>query len=314
MWNTKITKLLDIDYPIIQGAMAYISDAALVSSVCAAGGTGVLATGRVEIDYIREQIRAVKDATNKSFGVNLMLQSPNKDDVAQLCIDEKVPFVTVGAGNPLPFIEPLQAHGIKVIPVVPNVKLAKRVQEKGADAIVIEGMEAGGHDGKLTVMALMENVIPEMEIPVIAAGGIADGRAIAAALVMGASGVQIGSRFLLSDDCHILPVIKDAIINAVDTDSVVTGFTTKDTVRGLRNAWSDKFLEMERTGATQEELNQAAIGTTYKALAEGDLENGFVLVGMSLHRLTKKQSTKEIMEDLISETESRLAGAAGLIK
>ena len=314
MWNTKITKLLDIDYPIIQGAMAYISDASLVSAVCAAGGTGVLATGRVEIDYVREQIRAVKDATKKSFGVNLMLQSPNKDDVAQVCIDEKVPFVTVGAGNPIPFIEPLQSRGIKVIPVVPNVKLAKRVQEKGADAIVIEGMEAGGHDGKLTLMALMENVIPEVEIPVIAAGGIADGRAIAAALVMGASGVQIGSRFLLADECHILPIIKETIMKAVDTDSVVTGFTTKDTVRGLRNKWSDKFLEMERTGATQDELNEAAIGTTYKALAEGDIENGFILCGMSLHRLTKTQPTAEIMEELVAEAEARLGAASGLIK
>ncbi len=314
MWNTKITKLLDIDYPIIQGAMAYISDAALVTAVCKAGGTGVLATGRVEIDYVREQIRAVKDATKKSFGVNLMLQSPNKDDVAQVCIDEKVPFVTIGAGNPVPFIEPLQAHGIKVIPVVPNVKLAKRVQEKGADALVIEGMEAGGHDGKLTLMALMENVIPEVKIPVIAAGGIADGRAIAAALVMGASGVQIGSRFLLADECHILPIIKETIMKAVDTDSVVTGFTTKDTVRGLRNKWSDRFLEMERTGATQDELNQAAIGTTYKALAEGDIENGFILCGMSLHRLTKTQPTAEIMEELVTEAEARLGLAAGLIK
>lgn len=314
MWKTKLTSLLGIDYPIIQGAMAYLSDAGLVSAMCHAGATGVIATGGLPIDEVRNQIRKVKDTTNKAFGVNIMLQSPNKDDIAQLVCDEKVPFVTLGAGNPVPFFEPLQAHGIKCIPVVPNVKLAARVQDKGADALVIEGMEAGGHDGKLTLMALMENVIPEIEIPVIAAGGIVDGRAIAAALIMGASGVQMGSRFLLSSECILHPNAKQAIIAASDTDSTVTGFTRNDSVRGLKNKWSESYLAKEYSGAPTEELMEMARGTNWKGGREGDTENGFVLVGMSLNRLTKIQPVQEIIDELVAETESRLALAGGLLK
>lgn len=314
MWKTKLTSLLGIDYPIIQGAMAYLSDAGLVSAMCHAGATGVIATGGLPIDEVRNQIRKVKDTTNKAFGVNIMLQSPNKDDIAQLVCDEKVPFVTLGAGNPVPFFEPLQAHGIKCIPVVPNVKLAARVQDKGADALVIEGMEAGGHDGKLTLMALMENVIPEIEIPVIAAGGIVDGRAIAAALIMGASGVQMGSRFLLSSECILHPNAKQAIIAASDTDSTVTGFTRNDSVRGLKNKWSESYLAKEYSGAPTEELMEMARGTNWKGGREGDTENGFVLVGMSLNRLTKIQPVQEIIDELVAETESRLALAGDLLK
>lgn len=313
MWKTKLTSLLGIDYPIIQGAMAYLSDAGLVSAMCHAGATGVIATGGLPVDEVREQIRQVKDSTDKAFGVNLMLQSPNKDDIAQLVCDEKVPFVTIGAGNPVPFFEPLQTHGIKCIPVVPNVKLARRVQEKGADALVIEGMEAGGHDGKLTIMALMENVIPEIEIPVVAAGGIVDGRAIAAALIMGASGVQMGSRFLLSSECILHPNAKQAIIDASDTDSTVTGFTRNDSVRGLKNKWSESYLAKEYSGAPTEELMELARGTNWKGGREGDTENGFVLVGMSLNRLNRIQPVQEIIDELVAETESRLALASGLL-
>lgn len=307
MWKTKITELLGIDYPIVQGAMAYLSEARLVSAMCHAGATGVIATGGSDVDYVREQIRKVKDTTSKPFGVNLMLQAPNKDDIAQLVIDEKVAFVTIGAGNPVPYFEPLQAHGIKCIPVVPSVKLARRVQDKGADAMVIEGMEAGGHDGKLTLMALMENVIPEVEIPVIAAGGIADGRGIAAALLMGASGVQIGSRFLISEECILHPNAKKAILDAVDTDSTVTGFTKNDSVRGLKNKWSEAFLAREYSGAPAEELAELSRGTNRKGALDGDTENGFILVGMSLNRLSRIQKVQEIMDELITETEERLA-------
>lgn len=314
MWKTKLTELLSIDYPIIQGAMAYLSEASLVSAMCHAGATGVIATGGSDVDYVREQIRKVKDTTNKAFGVNLMLQSPNKDDIAQLVIDEKVPFVTIGAGNPVPYFEPLHAHGIKCIPVVPNVKLATRVQEKGADALVIEGMEAGGHDGKLTLMALMENVLPEIEIPVVAAGGIVDGRGIAAALIMGASGVQMGSRFLVSEECILHPNAKEAILKAVDTDSTVTGFTKNDSVRGLKNKWSEAFLAKEYAGASKEELTALSRGTNYKGAIKGDTENGFVLVGMSLNRLTKIQPVQEIIDELVSETEERLALGTYLLK
>lgn len=314
MWKTKITELLGINYPIIQGAMAYLSESNLVAAVCHAGGTGVIATGGADIDTVREQIRRTKDMTDKPFGVNLMLQSPNKDDVAQLVCDEKLAFVTIGAGNPVPYFEPLQSHGVKCIPVVPNAKLAARVQDKGADALVIEGMEAGGHDGKLTTMALMENVIPEVEIPVIAAGGIVDGRGIAAALLMGASGVQMGSRFLLAEECILHPKAKQAIIDAVDTDSTVTGFTKNDSVRGLKNKWSEAYLQKEYSGAPAEELMALARGTNWKGAMEGDTENGFILVGMSLNRLNRIQTVQEIMDELVSETEERLALGAQLLR
>ena len=197
--------------------------------------------------------------------------------------------------------------------MVPNVKLAHRVQEAGADALVVEGMEAGGHDGKITLMALLENVLPEIEIPVVAAGGIVDGRGIAAALIMGASGVQMGTRFLLAKECKLHPNAKQAIINAQDTDSVVTGFTTRDTVRGLRNPFSEKYLELEYSGASQSTLTALAAGTNRKAVIEGDTENGFVLAGMSLTHLNKIQPVEEIVENLVSEAERRLQGASHLI-
>lgn len=314
-WNTPITKLLSIDYPIIQGGMAYISDGKLAAAMHHAGCAGVIASGGFSVDEIHDQIRIVKDilGPNKTFGVNLMLQMPNKDDVAQLICDEKVPFVTIGAGNPVPYFEPFHHAGVKCIPVVPNVKLAHRVQEAGADALVVEGMEAGGHDGKITLMALLENVLPEIEIPVIAAGGIVDGRGIAAALIMGASGVQMGTRFLLAEECRLHPNAKQAIIQAQDTDSVVTGFTTRDTVRGLRNAFSEKYLKLEYSGAPQEALAQLAAGTNRKGAVEGDTENGFVLAGMSLTHLTKIEPVEAIVEELVSETERRLQGAAHLV-
>lgn len=314
-WNTKITKLLGIKYPIIQGAMAYISDGTLAAAMYHAGCCGVIGSGGFTVDEVREEIRRVKDilGPGKVFGVNLMLQAPNKDDIAQLVCDEKVPFVTLGAGNPIPWFEPLHQNGIKCIPVVPNVRLAQKVQEAGADALVVEGMEAGGHDGKITLMALLENVLPEIEIPVVAAGGIIDGRGIAAALVMGASGVQMGTRFLLAEECRLHPNGKEALIRAEDTDSVVTGFTKNDSVRGLRNKFSEAYLEKEYSGASIEELRELSRGTNYKGAIKGDTENGFILAGMSLTHLTKIQPVEEIVEGLVSETERRLSAASHLI-
>lgn len=313
MWNTRLTQLLGIDYPIVQGAMAYISESTLVSAVCRAGGTGVIATGGLPTEHVREEIRKCKELTDKPFGVNLMLQSPNKDDIAQLVCDEKVAFVTIGAGNPVPYFEPLHKAGVKCIPVVPSVKLAKRVQEKGADALVIEGMEAGGHDGMQTCMALMENVIPEVEIPVIAAGGIADGRAVAAALIMGASGVQIGSRFLVAEECQVHKNFKEAILNATDTDSVLMGFTKNSNVRGLRNAFAEAYLKKEYSGAPTAELNTMAAGTNKKAAVGGDITEGFVQVGQSLNRLTKIESVADIMNELTKDAEDRLRNGLSYI-
>ena len=316
MWKTRITELLGIKYPIILGAMAYISESQLVASICHEGGTGVIASGGFSVDEVQRYIHEVRDMCGKQavFGVNLMLQSPNKDDIAQLVCDEKVPFVTIGAGNASSYINPLHQAGIHALAIVPTVKLAERVQERGADAVIIEGMEAGGHDGKLTLMALMENVIPSLEIPVISAGGISDGRGIAAALIMGSSGVQIGTRFLLAEECQTHINYKNALIHANDKDSVVTGFSKNDSVRGLRNAFTKKYLEAEYEGASIEELRALSHGTTKKAVIEGDVQNGYVLAGMSLTNLKKIQPMKEIMSELIAETEYTLEKASSLLK
>lgn len=315
MWKTKFTQLLNIDYPIIQGAMAYISDGKLAAAMSHAGCAGVIASGGFSPDEVRNEIRRFKDIAgpNKVFGVNLMLQNRNKDDIAQIACDEKVPFVTIGAGNPVPWLEPLHAHGIKCVTVVPNAKLARRVQDAGADALVIEGMEAGGHDGKITLMALMENVLPDIEIPVVAAGGIVDGRGIAAALVMGASGVQMGTRFLLAEECRLHPNAKQAIIQAADTDSTVTGFSKNNSVRGLKNTFTEKYLQAEYQGASREDLETLSRGTNKIAAVDGDVENGFVLAGMSLTHLRQIEPVSDIIAQITKETEEVLQKATSKI-
>ncbi|WXR62495.1 nitronate monooxygenase [Peptostreptococcaceae bacterium AGR-M142] len=310
--QNKLTKLLNIKYPIIQGAMAWISESTLVSSLCNAGATGVIATGGRDISFVRDEIRRTKELTDKPFGVNIMLMADNKDDIIKLCCEEKVSFVTLGAGNPVPYFEILKENNIKIIPVVPNLKLAKRVEQKGADAIILEGMEAGGHIGNQTTMALLENVIPNINIPVVIAGGIVDGRGLASALLMGASGVQMGSRFLLSSSCLVHQNSKDMIINATDTDSVVTGYSRNHGVRGLKNDFTDKFLELEISGAKNEELFKLATGTNRKAAVDGDTKDGLVQVGQSLVPLNKIQTTKEIIDEIINEAIEKLDNASKL--
>ena len=312
--KTKLTELLGIRYPIIQGAMAWISESTLVSAVANAGATGVIATGGQSSEWIHEQIRKTKELTDHPFGVNLMLQAPNKDEVLEIICEEKVAFATIGAGNPVPYFEPLHRAGVKAIPVVPSVKLAKRVQEKGADALVIEGFEAGGHDGMQTTMALMTNVIPEIDIPVIVAGSIVDGRGMAAALLMGADGVQMGSRFLLAEECQVNQNSKDAIIASTDTDSVITGFTRNNNVRGLRSAFTDEYLRLEREGAADDVLTALSRGTNRLAAVDGDTVNGVVQVGQGLNRLTKIQPAKEIVDEIIHEMTERLQNAPQLLK
>ena len=312
--KTKLTELLGIRYPIIQGAMAWISESTLVSAVANAGATGVIATGGQSSEWIHEQIRKTKELTDHPFGVNLMLQAPNKDEVLEIICEEKVAFATIGAGNPVPYFEPLHRAGVKAIPVVPSVKLAKRVQEKGADALVIEGFEAGGHDGMQTTMALMTNVIPEIDIPIIVAGSIVDGRGMAAALLMGADGVQMGSRFLLAEECQVHQNSKDAIIASTDTDSVITGFTRNNNVRGLRSAFTDEYLRLEREGAADDVLTALSRGTNRLAAVDGDTVNGVVQVGQGLNRLTKIQPAKEIVDEIIHEMTERLQNAPQLLK
>lgn len=306
----KLTSLLNIKYPIIQGGMAWVSDAKLACAVSNAGGAGIIAAGGRTTDWVRNEIRLAKKETSNPFGVNIMLMNPNKEEIIDLVIEESVSFVTTGAGNPNPYIAKLKAAGIKVIPVVPNLKLAQKVEAAGADAIVIEGAEAGGHVGTLGSMSLMTNIIPYIKIPVIAAGGFADGRGLVAALTMGAVGIQMGSVFLVAKECNTHPAFKEAIIKATDVDSIVTGYGTSHAVRGLKNQFSTKYLEMKEQGVSQAELDNFATGTNRKAAQDGDVNNGFVLVGSSLLPITKQVTAKEIIDQIMQEAKLRLSEIA----
>ena len=306
--KTKLTELLGIKYPVIQGGMAWTSDANLAAAVSNAGGAGIIGSGGRTVEWTRDEVRKAKSLTDKPFGVNVMLMAPNIAEIIEMLCVEKVAFVTLGAGNPVPHIATFHAAGIKVIPVVPSVKLAKRIEAAGADAMVVEGMEAGGHIGKQTTMALMENVLPAVQsIPVLVAGGISDGRALAAALLMGAEGVQMGSRFLLTTECPAHPAAKEAIVKATDTDSVATGYSRNLGVRCLANAFTDAYTAKEIAGAPKEELMQMGTGTNRKGILEGDTVNGTVMCGQSLNVLNDVLPCKDVMERIIAEAKAAIA-------
>lgn len=306
--KTKLTELLGIKYPVIQGGMAWTSDANLAAAVSNAGGAGIIGSGGRTVEWTRDEVRKAKSLTDKPFGVNVMLMAPNIGEIIEMLCEEKVAFVTLGAGNPVPHIATFHAAGIKVIPVVPSVKLAKRIEAAGADAMVVEGMEAGGHIGKQTTMALMENVLPAVQsIPVLVAGGISDGRALAAALLMGAEGVQMGSRFLLTTECPAHPAAKEAIVKATDTDSVATGYSRNLGVRCLANAFTDAYTAKEIAGAPKEELMQMGTGTNRKGILEGDTVNGTVMCGQSLNVLNDVLPCKDVMERIIAEAKAAIA-------
>jgi enoyl-[acyl-carrier protein] reductase II len=313
MMSARLLKLLNIKYPIIQGGMAWVSDGKLAAAVSAAGGAGIIAAGGREVDWVKEQIRLAKSLTDRPFGVNVQLMAANKEEIVETICREKVAFVTLGAGNPVPFFEKFSQAGIVKIPVVPNVKLAKRVQDAGADALVVEGMEAGGHIGNLTTMALMTQVLPKIEIPVVVAGGFADGRGLAAALIMGAAAIQMGTRFLVAEECSVHPNFKQKLLQAVDTDTVVTGLSFGHAVRGVKNKFTEQFLKLERACTAEEELVRLATGTNRLAAVEGDVENGMVQAGQSLLPLTKIEPAREIIENIMKETRQILAGASGLL-
>ncbi|MCI6751793.1 MAG: nitronate monooxygenase [Selenomonas bovis] len=305
--GTRLTELLGIQYPILQGAMAWISDAGLAAAVSNAGGAGIISTGGRTTEYTQAEIRRCRTLTQKPFGVNVMLMAPNKDEIVDVICTEKPAFVTLGAGNPVPYFEKLHAAGIKVIPVVPNVKLAKRVEEKGADAIVVEGMEAGGHIGSIATMPLMTQVIPAVSLPVVMAGGFADGRGLAAALVMRASGVQMGTRFLVAEECPVHQNMKEKLLKAIDTDSIVTGLTIGGAVRGLKNKFSENFVKMEYEGKTsKEELLKLATGTNKLAAVDGDTENGMMQAGQSLLPLDRIEPVETIINRIIIEAQDAL--------
>lgn len=307
-----ITEVLGIKYPIIQGGMAWISDAKLAAAVSNAGGAGIISCGGRTTEYVREEIRKAKQLTDKPFGVNVMLMAPNKDEIVDVICEEKPAFVTLGAGNPVPYFAKLKEAGIKVIPVIPNVKLAKRVAAADADAMVAEGMEAGGHIGVLTTMALMTQVIPEIkDIPVVMAGGFGDGRGLAAAMLMGAGGVQMGTRFLVAEECSVHENMKQKLIEAVDTDTIVTGLTLGGAVRGIKNKFSTEFVQKENEGKTsKEELIRMATGTNKLAAVEGDVVNGMMQAGQSLTVLQKVEPVATIIEDIMKQARETLSAAA----
>ncbi|MGD9567965.1 MAG: nitronate monooxygenase [Sedimentibacter sp.] len=304
--ETKLTELLNIKYPILQGAMAWVSEANLAAAVSNAGGAGIIASGGREVSWVKQQIHLAKSLTNKPFGVNIVLMDKIKDDIIDLVCEEKVAFVTLGAGNPVPYIEKFKKAGIVAIPVVPNLKLAKRVEENGADALIIEGMEAGGHIGKLTSIALMTQVIPEIKIPVIAAGGFSDGRGLAAALAMGASGIQAGTRFYASQECMAHINAKNAIINAGDTDTEITGYLHGHAVRGLKNKMTDKYIKLEKEKVPYEQLHDLVVGTSKKAPVDGDVEWGLVQAGQSLSVIKTIDSCEQIINNMIAEAEKAI--------
>lgn len=306
--NTKITELLGIKYPIIQGGMAWIAESTLASAVSNAGGLGLIAGGSAPIDYLREQIRKTKAAVNgKPFGVNIMLMAPNAEDLAKLVIEEGVPVVTTGAGNPGKFMEAWKEAGIKVIPVIPSVALAKRMERAGADAVVAEGTESGGHIGENTTMCLVPQVADALEIPVIAAGGIADGRGIAASMMLGAEGVQVGTRFLAAEECQIHPTYKELVVKAKDTDSIVTGRSTGHPCRNVKTKFAKRLASGEKDGSlTPDEFEEITLGSLRKAVQDGNLDEGSFLCGAIAGMIKDVKPCKDIIEEMFSEAEKLL--------
>lgn len=295
-----ITELLNIKYPIIQGGMAWIADASLAVGVSEAGGLGII-SGVGPTEVVRAQIRKAKELTDKPFGVNIMLMQDNADEIAHLVCDEKVPVVTTGAGSPGKYIEMWKSHGIKVIPVVPSVAIAKRMEKFGADAVIAEGMESGGHIGQTTTMSLVPQVVDEVNIPVIAAGGIGDGRGIAASFMLGAVGVQMGTRFLVSNECNVHKNYKEKVLKAKDIETEVTGTSTSHPVRVLRNKLTREYIKIEKSNSNSEKLESLTRGALRKAVIEGDTENGSVMAGQIAGLVKKEQSCKEIIEELMTE-------------
>lgn len=295
-----ITELLNIKYPIIQGGMAWIADASLAVGVSEAGGLGII-SGVGPTEVVRAQIRKAKELTDKPFGVNVMLMQDNADEIAHLVCDEKVPVVTTGAGSPGKYIEMWKSHGIKVIPVVPSVAIAKRMEKFGADAVIAEGMESGGHIGQTTTMSLVPQVVDAVNIPVIAAGGIGDGRGIAASFMLGAIGVQMGTRFLVSNECNVHKNYKEKVLKAKDIETEVTGTSTSHPVRVLRNKLTREYIKIEKSNSNSEKLESLTRGALRKAVIEGDTENGSVMAGQIAGLVKKEQSCKEIIEELMTE-------------
>ena len=300
--KTRITELLGIEYPIIQGGMAWVAESHLAAAVSAAGGLGLIGGANAPAEVIRNYIREVKAVTDKPFGVNVMLMSPYADEVAKVIVEEGVKVVTTGAGNPEKYMEMWKAAGIKVIPVVAS----KRMERYGADAVVAEGTESGGHIGEATTMTLVPQVVDAVSIPVIAAGGIGDGRGIAAAFMLGAEAVQMGTRFLVAKECTVHQNYKDRVLKAKDIDSTVTGRTHGHPVRCLRNQMTREYVKLENEGKSFEELEYLTLGTLRKAVQEGDVTNGTVMAGQIAGMVSKEQTCKEMIDEMMAQAETLL--------
>lgn len=304
--KTRVTDILGTTYPIIQGGMAWVADYHLASAVSNAGGLGLIGAGGADAEFVRDQIKKTKELTDKPFGVNIMLMNPEADKIAQVVIDEGVKVVTTGAGNPGEYMEAWKAAGVTVIPVVASVAMARMMERCGADAVVVEGTEAGGHIGEITTMSLVPQVVDAVNIPVIAAGGIADGRGVAAAFMLGAEAVQMGTAFLVTKECNIHENYKKAVIKAKDIDSKVTGRSTGHPVRTLRNQMTRKYLEMEKNNATLDELEMLTLGGLKKAVVDGDAKNGSVMAGQIAGLVKEECTCKELITNLISDAKDTI--------
>lgn len=315
MIKSDICTLLSIKYPIFQGGMAWVSDARLASAVSEAGGLGIIAAGNAPADYVRGQIRLARNLTLKPFGVNVMLMSPYAAEVSAMLSEERVAVITTGAGNPAPYMEAWRSAGIKVIPVVPSSGIARLVERAGADAVIAEGGESGGHVGDLTTMALLPQVADAVKIPVLAAGGIGDGRGIAAAFMLGARGVQLGTRFLVAHECGIHRNYKDRVLKAKDIDTIMTGKRLGHPVRSLKSPFSRKFFSLEYDASvSNEELEELGGGALRRAALEGDETGGCFMAGQVSGLVKREMSAREIIEEMFGEAEALLSGAPEWVK
>ena len=306
--KTEVTELLGIEYPTIQGGMAWVAEYHLAAAVSEAGGLGIIGASSAPADWVREQVREAKKLTDKPFGVNIMLLNPNADEVAKVIVEEGVQVVTTGAGNPEKYMEMWKAAGVKVIPVVASVAQAVRMERCGADAVVCEGCEAGGHIGESTTMVLVPQVADAVSIPVIAAGGIADGRGVAAAFMLGAKAVQVGTHFVVTEESQVHENYKERILKAKDIDTKVTGRTTGHPVRALRNQMTREYLKKEAAGASFEELELMTLGGLRKAVVEGDVTTGSVMAGQSAGMVKEKMTCAQLIQKLNNEAEYLLKG------
>ena len=315
MIKTPVCDLLGIEYPILQGGMAWIADAKLAAAVSEAGGLGIISAMNAGVDYVREQVRMAKTMTDKPFGVNVMLMSPHADAVAEMLCEERVAVITTGAGNPSKYMKAWQEAGIRVIPVIASVAMARLLERAGAAAVIAEGEESGGHIGELTTMVLVPQVASAVKIPVIAAGGIADGRGIAASFMLGASGVQVGTRFLVAEECGVHPNYKKKVLEANDIATVATGKRFGHAVRCIKSAFTREYLKAEYAPeTTAESLEALGVGALRRAAVEGDLKQGCFLAGQISGLINREQTAKEIVTEMFSEAEEILKGASQWVK